>query len=277
MAPKTTKSKPPPARRIKPIADLIPDEHNMNAGTERGRHLLETSVQQLGLGRSVVTDRNGRVIAGNKTTEVAGAVGIQKVVTVQTDGDTLVVVQRTDLDLQDENDPRARQLAFADNRVGEVSLAWDAEQIEQITAITDLSAYVMPDELREIVTEAEARAAAAAAAAGAGGAGAAPTPEVAAKTLAERFGVPPFSVLDARQGYWQTRKAAWVALGIQSELGRGGTGNANGPAGGTQKTYRMAEKAAARKASPGGSPRPAMNYSQNKARGNGRGQAVKDA
>lgn len=271
MAPKTTKSKPPPARRIKTIADLIPDEHNMNAGTERGRHLLETSVQQLGLGRSVVTDRNGRVIAGNKTTEVAGAVGIQKVVTVQTDGDTLVVVQRTDLDLQDENDPRARQLAFADNRVGEVSLAWDAEQIEQIAAITDLSAYVMPDELREIVTEAEARAAAAAAAAG-GGAGA-PTPEVAAKTLAERFGVPPFSVLDARQGYWQTRKAAWIALGIQSELGRGGTGNANGPAGGTQKVYRMAEKTA-RQASPGGSPRPAMNYSKTKARGNGRGQAV---
>jgi len=39
--------------------------------------------------------------------------------------------------------------------------------------------------------------------------------------LAERFGVPPFSVLDARQGYWQTRKRTWLALGIQSELGRG--------------------------------------------------------
>lgn len=40
-------------------------------------------------------------------------------------------------------------------------------------------------------------------------------------TLAERFGVPPFSVLDARQGYWQKRKSAWISLGIQSELGRG--------------------------------------------------------
>jgi len=35
--------------------------------------------------------------------------------------------------------------------------------------------------------------------------------------------VPPFSVLDARQGYWQERKRAWLALGIQSELGRGDT------------------------------------------------------
>ena len=41
------------------------------------------------------------------------------------------------------------------------------------------------------------------------------------QTLAERFGVPPFSVLDARQGYWQERKRAWLSLGIQSELGRG--------------------------------------------------------
>ncbi|HOR79340.1 MAG TPA: hypothetical protein PLG04_11235, partial [Anaerolineaceae bacterium] len=45
--------------------------------------------------------------------------------------------------------------------------------------------------------------------------------EQARKTLAERFIVPPFSVLDARQGYWQERKKAWVALGIESELGRG--------------------------------------------------------
>lgn len=42
------------------------------------------------------------------------------------------------------------------------------------------------------------------------------------KTLTERFGVPPFSVLDARQGYWQDRKKAWLSLGIQSEIGRGG-------------------------------------------------------
>jgi len=42
-------------------------------------------------------------------------------------------------------------------------------------------------------------------------------------TLSERFGVPPFSVLDARRGYWQDRKRAWLAIGIQSELGRGDT------------------------------------------------------
>lgn len=45
-----------------------------------------------------------------------------------------------------------------------------------------------------------------------------PTPTA---TLTERFGVVPFSVLNAREGWWQNRKRAWVSIGIQSEVGRG--------------------------------------------------------
>lgn len=39
--------------------------------------------------------------------------------------------------------------------------------------------------------------------------------------LGDEFLIPPFSVLSAREGWWQERKRAWLALGIQSELGRG--------------------------------------------------------
>lgn len=39
--------------------------------------------------------------------------------------------------------------------------------------------------------------------------------------LTEEFGAPPFSVLDARQGYWQKRKRQWLESGIASEQGRG--------------------------------------------------------
>jgi len=39
-------------------------------------------------------------------------------------------------------------------------------------------------------------------------------------SLVDRFGVPPFSILDGRSGPWQERKAAWLGLGIKSELGR---------------------------------------------------------
>jgi len=32
--------------------------------------------------------------------------------------------------------------------------------------------------------------------------------------VAEKFGFPPFSVLDARAGDWQERKRAWISVGI---------------------------------------------------------------
>jgi hypothetical protein len=50
------------------------------------------------------------------------------------------------------------------------------------------------------------------------GSGANDTPRA---TLADRFIVPPFSVLDARAGYWQERKRRWLAMGLKGALGRG--------------------------------------------------------
>ncbi len=36
--------------------------------------------------------------------------------------------------------------------------------------------------------------------------------------LMKEFTIPPFSVLDARQGYWSERKQAWKSLGLRGEL-----------------------------------------------------------
>ncbi len=38
--------------------------------------------------------------------------------------------------------------------------------------------------------------------------------------LAERFLMPPFSVWNTREGFWQDRKRRWLSLGIESETGR---------------------------------------------------------
>lgn len=38
--------------------------------------------------------------------------------------------------------------------------------------------------------------------------------------VAQRFIMPPFSILDTKSGVWQERKRAWLSLGIQSEIGR---------------------------------------------------------
>lgn len=46
------------------------------------------------------------------------------------------------------------------------------------------------------------------------------------KKLSDRFIIPPFSVLDTKQGAWQQRKNYWLSLGIKSEEGRDAQSNA---------------------------------------------------
>ena len=45
--------------------------------------------------------------------------------------------------------------------------------------------------------------------------------EVEKQKLSDRFLIAPFSVFNAREGWWQDRKRAWINLGIASEEGRG--------------------------------------------------------
>src|SRR5262249_31736357 len=93
-------------------------------------------------------DRAGRIIAGNKTVEEAKALGIP-VRVIKTQGKHLVVVQRDDLDL--ETDARARGLAIADNRVGELDLEWDGDVLKQLREEgLDLSAFWTPAEFASL-------------------------------------------------------------------------------------------------------------------------------
>lgn len=122
------------------IADFAPDPRNANTGTPRGGGMLEDSLQKYGAGRSVVLDKNGFVIAGNKTWEKAGQVGFDDVIVVRTDGKKLVAVQRMDLDLA--ADQSARELAIADNAIGQASLEWDPSVLLEIAQEgTDMSQF----------------------------------------------------------------------------------------------------------------------------------------
>jgi DNA modification methylase len=143
----------PPASRLRPLAlgDLTADPKNANRGTDRGRAALERSLREYGAGRAVLIDRHGRIIAGNKTVEQAKRLNIPLRV-VKTDGQHLVAVQRDDLDLA--TDPRAKALAIADNRVGELDLEWDVDMLKQLHADgLDLSAFWTDAEFAEIFAE----------------------------------------------------------------------------------------------------------------------------
>jgi DNA modification methylase len=127
------------------LKDLIPDEKNANKGSERGQQLLENSLRKCGAGRSILIDKNGRILAGNKTVENAGAIGMDDVIVVQSDGTKLVAVQRTDLDLT--KDKAAKDLAIFDNRVSEVSLSWDVDVLKELDAEIDLKEFWTEAEL----------------------------------------------------------------------------------------------------------------------------------
>lgn len=137
-------------KTITALSDLTPDTQNANKGTERGRYLVEASLTETGAGRSIVADKDGRIIAGNKTLEAwAGMGGAVKV--IETDGHELVVVQRTDLDLSDPKG-KARKLAYYDNRAGQVGMEWDAEQLlADVNAGVDLAAMFKKEEIDSLL------------------------------------------------------------------------------------------------------------------------------
>jgi len=112
------------------ISELIPDNKNMNKHSQYGMHLLEKSVRELGLGRSIVVDKFGNIIGGNATVETASSLGLEDCIIVETQGDKLVVVKRTDIDIDSK---QGRELALADNSVAHVNLEWDFEAMEQLT------------------------------------------------------------------------------------------------------------------------------------------------
>ena len=112
------------------IENLTPDDHNFNKGSEYGNHLIEKSFREFGAGRSILIDRNNRIIAGNKSIEAASSIGLENVVIVETTGDEIVAVKRTDIDLDSK---KGRELALADNATNKANLDFDEEEISKLS------------------------------------------------------------------------------------------------------------------------------------------------
>jgi len=131
------------------LSDLTPDDRNANKGTQRGTGVIEDSLRKYGAGRSILIDRNGKIIAGNKTAEAAASIGLENVRIIETDGHEIVAVKRTDLDLDSKE---ARELAIADNRAGELNLDWDVDALTALEAEgVDLDGLFYEDELQALI------------------------------------------------------------------------------------------------------------------------------
>ena len=115
-------------KAITKLSELTPDANNYNKGTEFGGGLIEKSLRKLGAGRSILLDKNGKVIAGNKTLEnaVNAGFGDEDLIVVQTTGKQIVAVQRMDLDLDSR---MGKEMALADNATAKANIEWDTEAL----------------------------------------------------------------------------------------------------------------------------------------------------
>lgn len=142
----------------KKITELTPDPENANEGTERGLRILDDSVTELGAGRSGLVDKNGTLLAGNKTQERLVDHGFEDVIVVHAKPTEWVVVQRDDLDLNDPdpNNP-ARRMAYYDN-VASQHMQWNVAQLlKDKESGVDLSKLWTKDELAALVADAQRR------------------------------------------------------------------------------------------------------------------------
>jgi hypothetical protein len=142
--------------RVGKLTDILPDEHNANAHTPRGRGAVEASLRQRGFFRPMAAAGKGVkqpvMKAGNLTQEVAVDIGMDEAIIIESDGRRPIVHVRTDLE---PDSPEARTLAIEDNRSAELSLSWDASQIAQeLEDGLDLTGLFYPEELSAILESA---------------------------------------------------------------------------------------------------------------------------
>lgn len=109
------------------IKDLKFDDKNFNKHTEFGMSLLEKSLRENGAGRSILLDKDNNIIAGNGIVESAGQIGLENVRIVETTGDELIAVKRTDISLNSE---QGRKMALADNATAKADIEWDEENLK---------------------------------------------------------------------------------------------------------------------------------------------------
>lgn len=167
--------------------DLIPYARNARTHSPAQVAEISASVREFGWTNPVLIDEGNVIIAGHGRVMAAEQIGMDQVPCIR---------------LADLSETQKRALRIADNKLA-LHAGWDEELLR--LEIVDLQLEHFDITLTGFAPSdfAEDRYAA-----------------KANGQLAEEFVAPPFTVLDARQGYWQDRKHFWTILGIASQAGR---------------------------------------------------------
>lgn len=174
------------------LEEIKPYEKNARTHSEKQVAQIAESIRQFGFTNPILLDKSGVLIAGHGRLEAAKLIGMKSVPAITLDNLT---------------DTQVKALRIADNQIA-LNSGWNDEMLRaELAALKlidfDIKFVGFSDEtISELFNTKQ-------------------EDEQKTNHLAAQFGAPPFSVLDARQGWWQTRKRQWLALGIQSEIGRG--------------------------------------------------------
>ena len=85
------------------------------------------------------------LIAGHGTVEAAKELGIEKIRVIETEGDELIAVKRTNW-----SDDQKIGANLADNRTSDLS-EWDAEMLQSLSEETDVSPWFSEDDINELL------------------------------------------------------------------------------------------------------------------------------
>ena len=129
------------------ISNLTPDPNNARKRTPLSAKVISKSLEQFGACRSIVIDENDVIRAGNGTFEEAGQLGIEKVLVVEADGNTIVAVKRKGLSESDW-----KQYAIADNTASDFS-AWDFDLLNDLAQEVDFSEFFPDYKLNELLEQ----------------------------------------------------------------------------------------------------------------------------
>ena len=143
------------------MTKIIPQRKNANRHTPRGMGMLEASIQQDGIIGAMTVAADGETFDGSARGEVLPAVGFDlndvsqvvkaepgRALIIESDGSSPLVHRRTDIPSAD--DPRARRLGVAANRIASVNLSWEPDVLAELNGAVDLSGMFFPHELANL-------------------------------------------------------------------------------------------------------------------------------
>jgi len=133
------------------ISEFRPQRQNANKHTPRGLGMLDKSMGENGFIGAMTSAADGEIFDGSARLETAYERFGEDVepIVIDADGTRPIIVRR--IDIPSADDPRAKKLAIAANRIASVDLDWDADILAAIADEVDISDMFFDDELAALV------------------------------------------------------------------------------------------------------------------------------